>query len=81
MPTVLRRDGFRVVIYPNDHLPSHVHVLKGSGEVRIDLGSEETAPRLMSVFGDIRDKDVVRALYLVKEYQTELLAQWREIHG
>jgi hypothetical protein len=69
MPTVLRQDGFRVVIYPNDHLPSHVHVLKESGEVRIDLGSEEIAPRLMSIFGDIRDKDVVRALYLVKEHQ------------
>lgn len=81
MPTVLRLDGFRVVIYPNDHLPSHIHVLKGSGEVRIDLGSEEIAPQLMSVLGDIRDKDVVSALYLVKEHQAELLAKWREIHG
>src|SRR3546814_10225859 len=25
MPTVLRIDGLRVVIYPNDHRPAHVH--------------------------------------------------------
>jgi Domain of unknown function (DUF4160) len=41
MPTIIREDGFRVVIYPNDHIPAHVHVLKGGGEVRIDLGSIE----------------------------------------
>jgi hypothetical protein len=27
MPTVLRVGGLRVVIYPNDHPPAHVHVL------------------------------------------------------
>jgi Domain of unknown function (DUF4160) len=80
MPTILRQQGFRVVIYPNDHLPSHVHVLKGDGEVRIDLGSEELPPTLMTISGDMSDKDVVKALYLVKENRTRLLARWREIH-
>lgn len=81
MPTVLRQDGFKVVIYLNDHLPSHVHVLKGSGEVRIKLGSEEAAPSLMAIFGNISDKDVAKALSLVKEHQAQLRAQWRKIHG
>lgn len=81
MPTVLRQDGFRVVIYLNDHLPAHVHVLKGSGEVRINLGSEAAAPSLIAIFGNISDKDVVKALSLVREHQTELRAQWRKIHG
>lgn len=26
MPVVLRIDGARVVIFPNDHPPAHVHV-------------------------------------------------------
>jgi hypothetical protein len=26
MPTVLRFDGFSVVVYPADHIPAHVHV-------------------------------------------------------
>jgi Domain of unknown function (DUF4160) len=80
MSTILRDQGFRIVIYPNDHLPSHVHVFKGSGEVRIDLGDEGSDPSLMTITGQISDKDVVKALYLVKENQAKLLAKWREIH-
>jgi hypothetical protein len=80
MPTILREQGFRVVIYPNDHLPSHVHVFKGSGEVRIELGDEESDPGLMTITGQISNKDVVKALYLVQENQAKLLAKWREIH-
>ncbi len=30
MPSVSRINGLRVVIYPNDHKPAHVHVI-GSG--------------------------------------------------
>lgn len=38
MPTVARHNGFRFVIYPNDHLPPHVHVKMRDGrECRIDL--------------------------------------------
>ena len=82
MPTIVRQDGFRIVIYPNDHLPAHVHVVKGDGEVRIDLGREEplTLPSLMSVMGKISDKDIAKALCLVKEHQIDLLAKWSEIH-
>jgi hypothetical protein len=81
MPTVLREKGFRVVIYPNDHLPSHVHVLKGDSEVRIELGDKEKPPKLLSVSGKISDKDIAKAFYLVKAHQFELLAKWRNIHG
>jgi len=28
MPTIIRQEGFRIVIYPNDHFPAHVHVIK-----------------------------------------------------
>ena len=82
MPTIIRQDGFRIVIYPNDHVPAHVHVLKGDGEVRIDLGSIEPllSPSLMSVTGKISDKDVAKALSLVREHQIELLEKWSEIH-
>jgi hypothetical protein len=27
VPTVMRLDGLRVVVYPNDHRPAHVHVI------------------------------------------------------
>ena len=32
MPTVFRLNGLRVVIYPNDHRPAHVHVKGAAGE-------------------------------------------------
>ena len=81
MPTIIKQDGFRIVIYPNDHTPAHVHVLKADGEVRIDLGNEKTLPSIMSVSGKISDRDVIKALSLATEYQIELLAKWDEIHN
>jgi hypothetical protein len=90
MPTIIRQDGFRIVIYPNDHLPAHVHIIKGDGEIRCDIGSvvvdsssgEEslTPPSLMTVTGKISDKDVGKALSLVQEHQKKLLDKWSEIH-
>jgi hypothetical protein len=83
MPTIIRQDGFRVVIYPNDHTPSHVHVYKGGGEVRINLGSivePLTSPSLMTVIGEISNRDIVKALSLVEKHQSELLSKWSEIH-
>lgn len=37
MVTVLRGDGFRVVIYPNDHRPAHVHVIGAEHEAVFNL--------------------------------------------
>ena len=80
MPTVVKKDGFRIVIYPHDHLPPHVHVIKRSAEVRIEL-SESGGPIFLSISGDISSRDVQRSLDLVNEYQSVLLNKWREIHG
>ncbi|MGI0484525.1 DUF4160 domain-containing protein [Pantanalinema rosaneae CENA516] len=81
MPTVHREDGFRIVIYPNDHLPRHVHVFKADGEVIIQLGSDTEAPLIDQVYGDISNKNIAKALQLVQIHQMKLLAAWREIHG
>ncbi len=37
MPSVLRFDGLRVVIYPNDHRPAHVHVIGNGHEAVYEL--------------------------------------------
>ena len=49
MPTIIKEDGFRIVIWPNDHLPPHVHVFKGNAEVKIEL----VEPKVFSVEGKI----------------------------
>jgi hypothetical protein len=58
-----------------------VHVLKGDAEIRIDLGDEEIRPTLLSVWGSISNKEVVRGLELVTVNQMLCLEKWREIHG
>ena len=76
MPTIIKQDGFRVVIWPNDHLPPHVHVFKREAEVKIAL----LEPIVFNVEGQISNKDLVKALNLVIEHQIELLQRWKEIH-
>jgi hypothetical protein len=79
MATVLRRNGFNFRIYPNDHLPAHVHVIKDDGEAIIKLGDEKTPPSIRQIYG-MQDRDVATAYKLVKQYRTKFLNSWREIH-
>jgi hypothetical protein len=79
MVTVLRAHGLRVIIFTNDHLPAHVHVV-GDGEAKIDLLGPAGAPRLVWADGMSR-AEVRRALHIVTEAQAFLLARWEEIHG
>jgi hypothetical protein len=37
VPSVLRFGGLRVVVYPNDHDPAHVHVMGGGCEAVFNL--------------------------------------------
>jgi hypothetical protein len=37
VPTVLRQEGYDIVIRSNDHEPAHVHVFEGDGEAKINL--------------------------------------------
>lgn len=76
MPTIVRQDGFRIMIFPNDHLPPHVHVFKSDAEVKIEL----VEPKVFNVEGKIGNKDLAKALCLVIEHQVDLLEKWKEIH-
>ncbi len=80
MPTIFRGDGFDVMIYTNDHRPSHVHIFKAEAEVIIYLGAEHKPPRVRENIG-MSTKDERRALVMVGEHQAEFIAEWRRIHG
>jgi hypothetical protein len=79
MVTVLRAQGLRVVIYVNDHDPAHVHVF-GDGEAKINLLGAGGSPELIWADGMSRG-GIRRALRIVTDEQTALLARWEEIHG
>ena len=76
MPTILRADGLRVVIYPNDHPPAHVHVIGPDWEVVVNL----VGPQVREImFGG--DREARRAFDIVQENRTILMKAWRSIHG
>jgi hypothetical protein len=80
MPTLLRRDGFDIRIYLDDHAPPHVHVFKAGGQAKIVLGSSNTLPELVMVQG-MNAKDIKTAILIVTNNQLFLLKKWKEYHG
>ena len=80
MPTVLLVDGFRVIIWPNDHAPPHVHVFSAEAQATIERGDVGRHPRLRE---NLRMKPAIlaKALQVVFEHQAMLMQKWREIHG
>lgn len=79
MPTILRIGGLRVVIYPNDHCPAHVHVI-GDGEAVFNLNCPDGPPELRESYGFNRS-DVVRIEGGLVGHLGTLCSEWRDIHG
>jgi hypothetical protein len=79
VPTVLRIGGLRVVIYPNDHRPAHVHVI-GDGEAVSNLHCPQGPPELRECFG-FKRADVSRIATALAEHLAALCKQWSAIHG
>ncbi|HEX8905391.1 MAG TPA: DUF4160 domain-containing protein [Longimicrobiaceae bacterium] len=77
MGTVLRVDGFSIVIRTRDHEPPHVHVLCSGDdeEAVIDL-----APVGVRDVWGMKAKHVVRAVEIVEDELDYLIECWREIH-
>lgn len=76
MLTVVQADGYAIRIYPNDHEPPHVHVIRAGGEVKIAL----TPPAVIRNEG-LNRRELQRALELVEQHLERLLAEWRRLHG
>ena len=80
VPTVLSLLGNRVVIYPNDHRPAHVHVIGGGNEAVFDLRCPSGPPELRENYGFSR-----RALRQLEAELTDEIAllcgEWSRIHG
>ena len=80
MPTVWKFGGFRVVVYPNDHHPAHVHVIGADCRAIFDLhclhGPVELRERYGGTPAQLRH---IRAE--LNEHLTELCKAWEQIHG
>ena len=79
VPTILNINGFRFIIWPADHEPPHVHVFKGKGEVKINIGNDDEAPRLKEIYG-LTKQEMRQAWDLVAEHQ-EIFIDSMEAHS
>lgn len=80
MPTLLRLGNLRVVIYPNDHDPPHVHLIGPDCHAKIRLGTAKTRPSLISNDG-VSAHQLGRALLAIDEQCALLRKAWRELNG
>lgn len=80
MPTIHRFHGLRVVIYPNDHRPPHVHVMGKACEAVFKLNGLQRPPELRENYGfSARELTLIESE--IGEHQENLQTQWGAIHG
>lgn len=80
MPTLLHVHNLRVVMYPNDHRPAHVHVIGNGSEAVFNLACPDGPPELRENYGF--SQSVLSKVQTALELNLNLLcAKWRVIHG
>lgn len=80
MPTIMRIEGLRIVVYPNDHRPAHVHVIGNGREAVFDLNPPEGPPGLRENYGFSRAA-IRRIRAALSANLPALIDEWRNIHG
>lgn len=80
MPTIFTIGKLRIVIYPNDHDPPHVHVIAPDGNAKVRIGTAHRKPSV--VFNDgVSLASLPKALIAIDERRDELQKAWRKHHG
>lgn len=80
MPTVFRFRGLRVVIYPNDHRPGHVHVIGREVEAVFFLNCPDGPIELRENYGfSLRVLGRIAVQLAIR--LAELCEAWERIHG
>lgn len=80
MPAVDTIDGLRVVIYPNDHRPAHVHVIGNGCEAVFRLNCPDGPPELRENYG-FAARDLARIAAALNSGLPRLCAEWSKFHG
>jgi uncharacterized protein DUF4160 len=80
MPTVLSIFGLRVVVYPNDHRPAHVHVIGNGCEAVFNLRCPKGPAELRENYG-FSAKELAKIARELDSRLASLCDRWRDIHG
>ena len=73
----IRVNTLRLVIYPNDHGPPHVHVMGPGWELKVRL---KEPPELIAVLGKPKSAELTRAMQAVWAQLWELTDLWGALH-
>lgn len=80
MPTIFRFNGLRIVIYPNDHRPAHVHVKGGGGEAIFILHCPSGPSELRESYGfKLYDLNTIETT--INGQLANLCVEWSSHHG
>ena len=79
LPTVLRFGGVRVVIYPNDHRPAHVHAIGRGCEAVFNLNCPAGPVELRENYGFSR-REIAQIEGILTDHLNELCGEWGRIH-
>ena len=77
---MLRFDGLRVVIYPNDHRPAHVLVIGHGCEAVFGLNCSAGLVELRENYGFSR-REIKRISGVLTGHLDKLCQAWEQIHG
>jgi hypothetical protein len=80
MPTVLSFGRLRIVIYPNDHRPAHVHVVGQGHEAVFVLNRRQRSATVRENYGFAK-RDLSRIRERLNANFDLLLEAWERIHG
>jgi hypothetical protein len=80
MPTLGRIAGLRLVIWPNDHRPAHVHVIGPEEEAVFNLNCPKGPPELRESYG-FRLADLNWIADGLEQQLAQLCGAWSESHG
>lgn len=80
MGTLLRIDGFRVMIYTNDHAPAHVHLISSDGRAKIALNCP-TGPAIPIDVRGIDSRVLKKVLPDINQHLLMLCQEWGTKHG
>jgi hypothetical protein len=80
VPSVLRFDGLRLVVYPNDHEPAHVHVIGRGCEALFNLNCP-AGPVELRVNYTFSRRELGAVLPELGSHIATLCSAWEAIHG
>lgn len=80
MPTLFHVGAWRVVIFPNDHEPAHVHLVGPEGYAKFAIGRRPDDVSLLETEG-VPTPILRRAAAQVIDRHAQCLESWSAIHG